>query len=52
MWIKFINTISVMIVQEDVLQYFITEKQIVFIYACYESHEYDSKCICMSGCKH
>ena len=30
MWIKFINKISVMIDQEDVLQYVITEKQIVF----------------------
>ena len=30
MWIKFINKISVMIIQEDVLQYFKTEKQIIF----------------------
>ena len=30
MWIKFINKLSVMIVQEYVLHYFITEKQIVF----------------------
>ena len=30
MWIQFINKISVIIDQEDVLQYSITEKQIVF----------------------